>query len=358
MLALLLVVPAPARGDESRAVPAFTVGAILPLTGALAEYGVAWKNGVEAAAEDRPDTVRRIRFVYEDSHYDATAAVSAFSKLTQEGTIDLVFVWGNPTWEAVAPLAEEQRVPMLAVVMNPSVSRNRRYIIRASDHAEMFSRRLAGYLRSRGWSRLGVVLTENSYLRGTFDGLRDALGDDAAPRLIDVYQPGDTDFRSTIAKIRSSGYEAVGVFLMSGQIAQFYRQLRQQRGEQRTFGTDFFESTTEIKASGGAMDGAVYAHVGVSEAFRRQYTARFGNDLQVAYAGNGYDMACLLAEKFAAATGRESAEQIIEKLESPEPHSGVGGTFRFRNTDEGGAYFEYPVMMKMIQRESFSDVHE
>lgn len=357
LTAAAFVLLAPFHISAQKKKPAsFDVGLILPLSGPLAEYGAAFRNGAAMAREDRPELFERVRFIIEDSKYDAKAAVSAFNKLRQVNDVSLIFVWGNPTSEAVGPLAERYKLPTIASVMNPSVSQNKQYTIRATNHAAMLSRLLSEYLVEQGYSKIGVVIAENSYLNGVLDGLRAALPAGISLEVVDNYQPGDNDFRASVAKIKSAGYDSVGVFLMSGQIAQFYRQFASQQVVVPTFGTDFFESTTEIEQSGGAMDGAVYPHFGVSSEFRKRYKKRFGNDLQLTYAGNGYDMAVLIAETASKLSKGAAAETIMPLLKSREERSGVEGPFRYRETPEGGAYYEFPIHIKRIDGTEFKKV--
>ena len=53
----------------------FNFGIIVPLTGDLAQYGTAIKNGFELAKTESPKKLEKIRFIYEDSRYDGKAAV-------------------------------------------------------------------------------------------------------------------------------------------------------------------------------------------------------------------------------------------------------------------------------------------
>ena len=72
----------------------FRVGAILPLTGPVADYGVAVKNGFELAKSDHPATFKNVEIVYQDSSYDGKTAVNAFNALFARGDINLYYVWG------------------------------------------------------------------------------------------------------------------------------------------------------------------------------------------------------------------------------------------------------------------------
>ena len=332
----------------------FRVGAILPLTGGLAEYGVAAKNGIELAKEQHPESFTNIEFVYEDSQWDAKAAVSAFNKLVYSGDVSLVFNWGNPTTEAIAPIAETSNIPLIGMTLDPSAARGKTRLIRSINPAADFSKRLAEYLRQKGFKKLGVVLAQNTYVQGLYDGLKANLGADQQITTIATFNLSDMDFRAAISRAKQQSLDAIGVFLISGQVSTFYRQYQDQHVAVPTFGTDFFESATEIKMASGAMEGAVYPHLGVAPSFESQYTAKYKNDYQIAYAGNAYDMAMMIGALFNAAQAKLSTEKILDELHSSRSSmDGVTGAFKYKHTQNGDSYFEFPVQLKRVEKGRF-----
>ena len=75
--------------------PDFKVGINLPLSGDVAEYGIAAKNGIEMAREEHPRDFEKITFVYEDNKYDGKTAVAAFHKQKDSDKVALSLVWGD-----------------------------------------------------------------------------------------------------------------------------------------------------------------------------------------------------------------------------------------------------------------------
>lgn len=324
----------------------FKVGIIAPLSGALAEYGLAAKNGIELARTQKPDSFSNVEFIFEDSQWDAKAAVAAFNKLRLDSKVSLVFNWGNPTTEAIAPIADRYQIPLLGMSLDPTVVKNREFVIRTTNSSADFSKILARYLVAQGYRRIGIVLVQNSYVQGLTDGLREAIGGGAEVEIMDSYNFQDQDFRSSISKIRTGKYDAIGVFLITGQISNFYRQLAAQSVEIPTFGTDFFESTNEIQQANGGMTGAVYPHLGVTESFRATYVSRFNNDYQLAYSGNAYDMTNIIGRLFNSKA--YTSTQIIDLLRSVKDEQGVGGIFSFSNQPGMDPHYQFPIQLKKI----------
>ncbi len=347
LLFTLIVPDARAETDSCLSGQPFVVGVIAPLTGALQEYGHAAQNGIELAREEHPNLLNRVCFVYEDSQWDAKTAVSAFNKLRTTGDTALIFNWGNPTTEAVAPLSEQYALPVIGMSLDPKVASGRHFLLRSTNPASDFSRVLAKYLYARGYKKLGVVMTENSYVRGLFEGLSHFYSGNI--ELVDTYNVQDGDFRTSVAKLKKSQYDAIGVFLISGQVSQFYRQMAEQHLVLPTFGTDFFESSTEIQLAGKAMEGAVYPHLGVNAKFEKKYVGKYNNDYQLAYAGNSYDVAMLIGRLFNGTGGRLEAQKIMNTFRNSGQQEGVGGFFSFKETVQTGPYLSFSVHLKIIK---------
>jgi len=343
-----------AQSKDGKDQPKFTVGVIAPLTGVLAEYGVAAKNGIELAKIQQHELFTNTEFLYEDSQWDAKAALSAFNNLSRIKGVSLIFNWGNPTTEALAPIAERQTIPLIGMTLDSQVARGKNYLIRSINPGAEFSKKLAVYLKAKGYRHLGVVMAENTYVQALYNGLKASLSPEQSIEVIAQHNISETDFKSTVLRVAQHKYDAVGVFLISGQVSTFYKQMLQQKVSVPTFGTDFFESMTEIKLAGGGMEGAVYPHLAVSSAFESEYVKRFGNDYQIAYAGNAYDIAVLIGKLFNKVNSKLTPEQIVAELKSPKSNlNGETGEFHFQHSDDGDSYFQFPVHLKVIEGDKF-----
>jgi len=233
------------------------VGLILPFSGPVAEYGVAFRNGIELAGRDHPELFDGIEWIYEDSKYESALAVSAYRKLNSADKVNLTYVFGGPMSEALAPLAESERRPLLVSINEPKVAKGRKFVIRFSNPADDYGKLLVEWFRSRGIKRAAVVKVENQYINCMLDGLTRALPADLKVEVISAFQPGEMDFRSVVSRLKNNSSDAVGVYLLPGQISAFYKQAAQQSLKSSFFGADFLESISEISQSGEAIEGTV-----------------------------------------------------------------------------------------------------
>lgn len=320
------------------------IGIIAPLTGPLAEFGRAVQNGIKLASND--GSLSRCEFQYEDSGNESRKAISAFTKLTDHGRVNLIYNWGTVTTEALAPIAERRRMPLVAWTADPEMTKGKHFVVRFTNSAADYGKVLARHLHSLGKRKIALVLSETQYLEAMHKGLRAALYPNQSLDIIATFNPSDQDFHSIITRMRSKDYDALGVFLVTGQVAQFYRQLEEQRLKIPTFGTDFFESSTEISNAGPAMDGAFYSNNAVDPSFHKQYLTTFGNDSQVTHAGNAYDFSRMSCESLT--DGRYGSEELIEKLKQVR-RRGVLGTFAYVRSESADQFFAFPIMIKTIR---------
>jgi branched-chain amino acid transport system substrate-binding protein len=321
------------------------VGIIAPLSGPLAEYGQALQNGIDLAKADSPAIATNCNFAFEDSKYDPKTAVSSLQRLASD-KFTVIYNWGGPTSSAVAPLAERLNVAMFVLSMDPRVSKGSSRVIRFANSGAEYGEQLAEALKTAGLRRVGIVRAENDYLNDVLGGLKRRAKPELEVEEIASYLPSDSDFRSSITKVRAAKLDAIGVFLISGQVSVFYRQLNEQNLKIPTFGTDFFESTSEVQAAGVSIEGAIFANNAVDSDFKSVYKGRFGNDYQITSAANGYDFATLLCRDLPSKNPGLSANDVLVHLKSVSS-KGKLGPYSYRN-EEGDKYIAFPIVIRKI----------
>src|SRR5512141_470913 len=105
-----------ATGAAAQGAP-IKIGAILPLTGSGASYGVWMKGGAEVAAEDLNAAGgiagRKLEVIYEDHAADASKAVNAMRRLVEVEKVPFSLTsYSSPTL-AVQPIAVQNKVVLM-----------------------------------------------------------------------------------------------------------------------------------------------------------------------------------------------------------------------------------------------------
>ncbi|MEM3170745.1 MAG: ABC transporter substrate-binding protein [Candidatus Nitrosotenuis sp.] len=99
------------------------IGAILPLTGELAEFGVDEQRGmrlaVEAINNEGGIGGKKLSIMYEDSKSDPKTAVNALQKLIATDKPPVVFSLGSSISLAIAPMVDQNKIVLIAVAVYP-----------------------------------------------------------------------------------------------------------------------------------------------------------------------------------------------------------------------------------------------
>jgi branched-chain amino acid transport system substrate-binding protein len=352
LVILLLAAPLIAAGETIRPAAPLKMGLLLPLSGPLAEYGVAIRNGFELAQTEEPTRFSGLSLVYEDHRYEATEAVTSFNKVTNVDKVSIVFNFGEPTLAALAPLAEQGSVPLLAISLDAKPAANRRFTVLTINTAEDFARTLVEHLRSKSVRSIGVIKTDDPFFDAMLAQIQLRLQPGETLKVVASCLPDDADFRSHIIKLRKSAFDAVGVYLLPGQVSSFFKQARGAGLKARFFGTDIFESRTEVEQAGEAMQGAVYPNLQVPSDFVQRYVERFGNNAQISYAYDAYELARYTASLFPQSESPPSREMIVKRYTALGDHH----AFSVQKSTEGVTYFKYPLIMRQVQGNDFKDV--
>ena len=282
-LAATIILTASATQAEARK---FRIGISCPLSGVLAEYGTAVRNGIELARETEPEKFKDVEIFYEDSKWDPKTAVAAFHSLHNVRKVDVIYNWGNPTSDAVAPVAEMNQVPVVAMSSDPGIAAGRKHIIRSINSSDELGRLLASYLESQGYKSGGVIIAENNYVEGLYPGLEAGMKSTGKAEALGRFALDEQKFASVVTRLKEKKIDALGVFLISGQVSSFYRQLAIQHLDIPTFSADFIDSRNEITSAGPSIDGAVFPTFDVVDSYRQQYETRYGNNIQIQFAAN------------------------------------------------------------------------
>ncbi len=337
-LALLItILPGTVVADDC------SIAVLLPLTGPVAEYGVATQNALRLQMDEAPAGAVHPKYSFADNKFEAAEAVSAYRQL---GKVDLVYNWGEPTTGAIAPLAAQSGQPLLAMSVDARPSIGRTNIIRTLNASAQFVEKGLAHLRGRHLKKFVVFMTSDPFFEDQLTHLKAQLDAAKGEEIVKVYafEPETTDFRSAVTGARTLKFDAVFVYLFPGQASTLAKQLRAQKLTSPIIGTDIFESKTEIEQAEGALDGAVYVSLLVPDEFRAAYVKQFGNDLQIAYAYNAYKMGKVLTKACSEPHG--SHEQMLNALKR---HASAAPDLALASDSQHGQYYRSTLVLRRIE---------
>lgn len=343
LFALILTLSDKLQAEEVR------VGVILGLSGGVSAPAYACQNGMKMAFDSLDaETQKALKLIYEDDQNQPKLTVSSFSKLLGSDSVDAVVTFSSGTSKAVAPLAEQRGIPLLAIASDPAVIRGRKHAFNFWVAPREEVKELIPELKARGIKRIARISTTHDGTLAIKDAF-DEVNQGQVEIVVDEDYPQEaTDFRTFIAKLQSRDLDGIFVNLYFGMPGLFTKQLRENGIGLPLFNVETFEDKQQVEMSKGAMIGGVYAQADdPSGSFVAEYEKRFPGASSYT-AANCHDLVLLFGK--AIGEGKTSPAQITAFMHSVTDFSGAMGTY----SSTGDNLFSLPATLKVITKQGFA----
>lgn len=208
-LAALLSAALLATGASAQA--PIKIGAILPLTGSGASYGVWMKGGAEIAAEEINAAGgiagHKLEVIYEDHAADASKAVNAMRRLVDVEKVPFTLTsYSSPTL-AIQPIGAQSKVVMMNGGGQSDNLANKDYLYNNIPVVSNEIGVIADWLAKDKKFKSAVMIVANDEAgRNAAKTFRAAFGAAGGKVLAEEQVALDgTDFRAQLAKLRAAG---------------------------------------------------------------------------------------------------------------------------------------------------------
>lgn len=321
------------------------VGFIGGLSGPGKIYGEASKNGLEMAF----DEIGRegVELVYEDDQFTPAKTVSAFKKLVEIDKVDLIIVLASSPSKAIAPLAEQRQIPLIAWASDTEVSKGKKYVFRSWISGDEEGARLAAEVEKRNYPSTAFLIVTSDYSRSVQSGFVSHAK--IKPILTEEYGTDEKDFKPFLLKLKNKSVQHLGVCLNPGQSGILAKQAKDLGTPLQIFGCETLEDKAELKLSQGALLGAWFVTASVSERFHQSYLKKFGNDDVLSGAAVHYDVAHLLKQ---LANKEAKGPAILENIRTTKIQDGALGTYEIKSTPDD-QYFDMSLQLKVTTATGF-----
>jgi len=275
------------------------IGVVGPFTGEGATYGQSMKRGYELAFVGE----RGMQLVYEDDALSAQKGVSAINKLISADKVQVVLgSAASGVTLAMAPIAERNKVILFSSIStSDDLRKSGDYIFRNVPRNEIQGITAARFLYETLKKTSVVILKKNDeYATNLTRSFRDRFLQLGGKILLDeAYQPGTSDFRSILAKIKPAEAQAIYVPGNYQEVALFLKQAYE-AGLRTTFmGGDGSYSPELIKIASNAAEGSYYTIMSAKKnsdyykAFQKSFQARYEREPDI-YDAYAYEAASIL----------------------------------------------------------------
>jgi ABC-type branched-subunit amino acid transport system substrate-binding protein len=321
------------------------IGAILPLTGSSAMFGLTCKAAIEQALSELPvDERSRVSVVYEDDGLVASRSVAAGQKLLNVDKIDALISWSSSTALSMVALTERKKIPHLSIASDPAVAVGRSYSFTYWALPEDEAKTLYEHLVGQGKRRVAIIAVTHNGLLAVRDAFARLAATDNRIEIVSSEEVGSDvqDFRGVLERIRSRGsIDAFIPIFFPGQLGVVVRQARGGGITAPIFGFETFEDYDEIKASAGLFSGVVYATgADPAEVFVKKFKGT-NPDANLYSASNCYDCAQLLVKASQVSSDPDAQARFLRSLRSyPTASGSISST--------GDNRFSLPTVLKTI----------
>lgn len=332
-------------GCGEKAPDTIKLGLIVPKTGQVAQYGIAVENAATLAVEEVNAAGgingKQVELISYDNKADATESINVFNRLVDNDKIvALVGPVISSTSLAVAPLAEEKKIPMISpTATNLAVTPDYSYVFRACYTDPYQGGTVAKFASENLGAKTAAVLYNagDDYSTGLAEAFKATF--EAAGGTITSYEgytADDKDFKAVLTTIKEKQpevlfnpdyYNTVG--LIAGQVKEVGL-------DTIMLGGDGWDDVQKDYAN--VVDGYFFAnHYATDDPdpivqnFIKAYQDKYQGNTPNALGALGYDATKIMLDAIAKA-GSTEGEKILAALQATDADA-VAGHVTF---DENG----------------------
>lgn len=330
------------------------IGVIAPLTGDVAQYGVAVKEGVQLKVDEINANGgingKKIELVIADSKGDVQESVNIFKKMVSQDKVNLVIGEViSSTSLAISELAQSAKVPIItATGTNLDITKGKDFVFRTTFTDPFQGVATAKYAKEKGIKTVAVLTnTSSDYSVGLSEAFKIQAAQDGITVIEEKYTKDDKDFKSVLTKIKGQNPEAIFIPDYYNTIGLIITQANELGIKAQYFGGDGWDGIQEN--FGQAAEGAIFASQfapddtdATVQKFITDYKAKFNRDPLV-FAALGYDTAIVVENALKSLNGNLDTATIKEAMAKTTGLNLVTGTFSFdaeRNPEKKVTFIE------------------
>lgn len=319
------------------------VGALLPLSGDAAAWGIPPKEAAEMAVEELNQAGgingHKLELLVRDTAGDPKTAVSAFQNLlaTAPDVQAVIGAVASSSTLAVAPVAERRKIVLISPAStNPKITTAGDFIFRNVPTDALRGRVFAEYVYSHaGVSTVVILYVNNDAGVGNKDAFArrfKELGGTVVGE--EAYPQATRDVRTQLTNAKSLKPQALMVVSYPEDTVVVLKQAHELVPDLPLFfQAEAVEDPSVRQAAGADLEGVTYilpakAEGTAAETFLKAYEKRYGKQPEL-FAAEGYDCLRLITDAIRTNGGQVNANDIRDYLYSVNTYDGASGVITF-----------------------------
>jgi branched-chain amino acid transport system substrate-binding protein len=319
-----------------------TVGAVGPVTGAAATFGISTKNGDQLAVDEwnaKGGVLgKQIKEVFADDKGDPAEGATVYTKLIQQDKVcAIVGTVMSKVSLAGAPICQAAKIPMVATAStNPKVTEVGDYIFRACFIDPFQGTVGANFAYNNLKARKAALIYDlgNDYTKGLAEFFKAQFIKLGGKIVADEgHDTGITDFKAQLTRIVQAKPDIIYNPDYYNDVALIAKQARELGFKGPLMGGDGWDSPDLVKIGGSAVEGCYFTnHYSkddtrpVVQDFVKRYQAKF-NEVPDALAVLAYDAMGITLNAIKTA-GSTKGPAIRDALAASD-YNGVTGEIKF-----------------------------
>lgn len=307
------------KGDK----PVIKIGAILPLTGVVAQGGQTYKNLYELKiSELSKDSKYDYKLIIEDDELNAQKSITAAQKLLNLDDVDVLMMSYSGAEPTIADMASKRGKVSFSLLWDDKTPYENRYTFNALPLPTEYVPQLLSELQKRGIKKVSIVFENHKGALQAYEALK-KYAPEYGVEIVDTewINMGERDFRILVMKMARKNPDVYIVPSGPMSIDRFVNELRIQGIQTPVTAVssfDYVEDKTPYEGVWYVSDSII------NNDMEQKYKKTYGKDLLISQALWGYEALNAVINAYESFDKKPTADQLIEKLYEKRTNTAVG----------------------------------
>ncbi len=158
-----------------------------------------------------------MQFIFDDNRYDGRTTITALHALRATSGVRFIVVWGNTPSAAASPVAEQHKIPMLAISSNPD-ARDRRFVVSLGFPLEKLVDCMIRRFKRENVERHAALTVDLGNALEAVRLLDQRLGGGVLQKVV---SSDESDFKPIILQLKARQISGLALFLLPQQALTF-----------------------------------------------------------------------------------------------------------------------------------------
>lgn len=339
--------------DRIKNIKIVTIGAILPLTGPVSEFGNWIKQGMKLASNEinKKQKKLQIDIIYEDSKFDSKTGILAFNKLQKINHVDICYTAMS---KVAIPIIKNNKNKMMPIILQdvtyPNITEFDRTVFRHFIQSDREAEIMSNFILEKNITKLSVIYVNDEAGIGAKNKIEETLKNIISNEV--AFLSNSSDLKSIVLKSMKNKPDGIYLYGNGPSWANILKKLKELNYTGTIFTNTAMYIPTFRKIAGNAIENIyfTYPKIGDNERylkFHKSYFKAYGENpqLEAIYA---YDLVTYLFESI----NNSQNKSIIEALRGNNYFNSLFDNLVIKNRD-----FITPISIGVMKNNKIKEVY-